>query len=93
MDYNKVVLKFKMNDKKTHYIAYCDEYPEVNGIGPSEGHATVNFWKVFNSREEKQEHQETLSKKALLEVENKKDKNEGNNSKNKKKSHKDKKAA
>ena len=64
MDIDKVVLKFKKNPKGTATIAYCDEYPQVQGIGPDEGHATANFWKVFNSYESKQEHDMTLKKKA-----------------------------
>ena len=64
MDIEKVVLKFKMNAKGTHCIAYCDEYPQIQGIGPSEGHATANFWKAFNGAEDKAAHSETLQKKA-----------------------------
>ncbi|MBF0297332.1 MAG: hypothetical protein HQK51_01345 [Oligoflexia bacterium] len=86
MDFNKVILKYKMNTKGTHYIAYCDEYPSLQGIGPSEGHATANFWKAFNSIENKDEHQKTINKKSLEIVEdNKKDKKHGNNSNNDKK--------
>jgi hypothetical protein len=65
MDIEKVVLKFKMNAKGTHHIAYCDEYPQIQGIGPDQGHATANFWKAFNNAETKAEHQSTSSKKAV----------------------------
>ncbi|MBP5297053.1 MAG: hypothetical protein J6Y94_06955 [Bacteriovoracaceae bacterium] len=53
MDMNKVELKLKMNAKGTHHIAYCEEYPSLQGIGPSEGQAIANFWKAFNLAEEK----------------------------------------
>lgn len=58
MDIEKVVLKFKMNAKGTHHIAYCEEYPQLQGIGPTEGQATANFWKAFNNAEV------SISKKA-----------------------------
>ncbi len=64
MDIDKVVLQYKMNAKGTHYIAYCEEYPTVQGIGPSEGHATANFWKAFNKLEALTEHEHTQTKKA-----------------------------
>lgn len=65
MDMEKVILKFKKNAKGTHTIAYCEEYPTLQGIGPDEGHATANFWKAFNSAEMNAEHQATVSKKAV----------------------------
>ena len=64
MDIEKVVLKFKMNAKGTHHIAFCDEYPQVQGIGPSEGQATANFWRAFNNAEAKQEMQVGQQKKS-----------------------------
>ncbi|MBF0315710.1 MAG: hypothetical protein HQK50_01880 [Oligoflexia bacterium] len=66
MDPQKVSLKFKKNAKGSHTIAYCDEYPSVQGIGPSEGQAVANFWKAFNVVEDKAEHAHTLEKKAAL---------------------------
>lgn len=64
MDIEKVILKFKKNAKGTHTIAYCEEYPTIQGIGPDEGHATANFWKAYNTAEMNAEHQVTVTKKA-----------------------------
>ena len=66
MDIDKVVLKTKMNAKGTHHIAYCEEYPSIQGIGPSEGQAIANFWKGFNSAEMKSDEQANKQKKAEL---------------------------
>ncbi len=63
MDIEKVVLKFKMNAKGTHHIAYCEEYPQLQGIGPSEGQATANFWKAFNNAEVNISKQASVQKK------------------------------
>ncbi len=63
MDMNKVSLKLKMNAKGTHHIAYCDEYPSLQGIGPSEGQAIANFWKAFNLAEEKAAAEVSMQKK------------------------------
>ena len=63
MDMNKVNLKLKMNAKGTHHIAYCDEYPSLQGIGPSEGQAIANFWKAFNLAEEKAAAEVSFQKK------------------------------
>ena len=68
MDMNKVRLKFKMNAKQTHHIAYCEEYPEIQGIGPSEGQATADFWRAFNNAEDKNAHQATQQKKQKEKV-------------------------
>ena len=64
MEAEKVVLKFKMNAKGTQHIAYCDEYPQVQGMGNSEGQATAHFWKAFNNSEDKMQHEATEKKKA-----------------------------
>lgn len=64
MDMEKVILKFKKNAKGTHTIAFCEEYPSIQGIGPDEGHATANFWKAFNIAEMNAEHLQTVTKKA-----------------------------
>jgi hypothetical protein len=63
MDMEKVVLKFRQNEKKTHTVAYCEEYPQVQGIGPSEQLATANFWKVFNKASEQEAHDVSAKKK------------------------------
>ena len=68
MDINKVILKFKINAKGTHTIAYCDEYPAIQGVGETEDQATANFWKSYNTAESKQEHAATMSKKMQKEV-------------------------
>ncbi|MBF0359431.1 MAG: hypothetical protein HQK49_00375 [Oligoflexia bacterium] len=83
MDFSKIVIKYKLNAKGTHYIAYCDEYPSVQGIGPSEGHATANFWKAFNANENKTDHQNTLNKKAIKESEEKSSKDHSKHNKKK----------
>jgi len=71
MDMNKVELKLKMNAKGTHHIAYCEEYPSLQGIGPSEGQAIANFWKAFNLAEEKAaaevSRQKKMEKTAVVE--------------------------
>ncbi|MEI8347983.1 MAG: hypothetical protein WCG27_10990 [Pseudomonadota bacterium] len=64
MDMLKVILKYKMNAKGTHHIAYCEEYPQIQGIGPSEGQATANFWKAYNNAESKTETQATQQKRS-----------------------------
>ncbi len=74
MDMEKVVLKFKKNAKGTHVIAFCDEYPSLQGVGPDEGHATANFWKAFNNAEMNAEHQATVTKKVAKETEKTPDK-------------------
>lgn len=75
MDMEKVILKFKKNAKGTHSIAYCDEYPELQGIGPTEGHAVANFWKAFNNAENKHEHEAAIQRKnEKLNVENQQNK-------------------
>jgi len=74
MDIEKVILKYKKNAKGTHTIAYCEEYPSLQGIGPDEGHATANFWKAFNNEETKAEHSATVSKKAMKVEDNSKKK-------------------
>jgi hypothetical protein len=58
MDPEKINIKYKPNKTGSQVIAYCDEYPSLQGIGPSEGQATANFWKAFNKAEmmEVQEH-------------------------------------
>ena len=63
MDPEKVIIQFKRNAKDTHFIAYCEEYPEVEGIGPTEGHAIANFWKNFNNADDKLDHQKNQKKK------------------------------
>lgn len=63
MDYSKVTIKTKLNKKGTHTIAYCEEYPEVQGIGPSEDQAIANFWRAFNNADLKESHQQTLAAK------------------------------
>ncbi len=63
MEMDKVVLKFKLNAKGNTHIAYCDEYPQIQGMGPSEGQAIASFWKAFNSYEEKQNKESNLQKR------------------------------
>lgn len=62
MDLTKVVLLYKMNAKGTHHIAYCDEYPSIQGIGPSQEQATANFWKAFNKAESEEGFQHHLDR-------------------------------
>lgn len=63
MDYDKVNLKTKPNKKGTHTIAYCEEYPNVQGIGPTPDQAIANFWRAFNNADLKEAHAETLAQK------------------------------
>lgn len=62
MDLTKVVLLYKMNAKGTHHIAYCEEYPSIQGIGPSQEQATANFWKAFNKAENQEDFQHHLDR-------------------------------
>lgn len=61
MDFDKVNLKIKMNAKGTHYIAYCEEYPQIQGVAPSEDLATQNFWRAFANLEDKIEHEKIVA--------------------------------
>ena len=68
MDIDKVVIKFRQSTKGNQTIAYCEEYPQLQGIGQNEGQATANFWKAFNNAESKMEHESTLKKKQEKEA-------------------------
>lgn len=63
MDFSKVTLLTKLNKKGTHTIAYCEEYPEIQGIGPTEEQAVANFWRCFNNADQKESHNMTMAKK------------------------------
>ncbi len=62
MDLTKVELMYRMNSKGTHHIAYCQAYPSIEGIGPSQEQATANFWKAFNKAENQEDFQHHLSR-------------------------------
>lgn len=64
MDMTLVNLKFKKNANGTQCIAYCDEYPQVLGTGPTESHAQNNFWKAFNTAQAKEEEMASQQKRA-----------------------------
>jgi len=64
MDIEKVVLKYKKNEKGTVVTAYCDAYPNIQGKGPDENKATADFWHAFNNFEDNNAHVLTLQKKV-----------------------------
>lgn len=64
MDIEKIVLKYKSTTKGDQVIAYCEEYPQLQGMGKDEGSATAHFWRAFNKMEDTVAHEETLKKKA-----------------------------
>lgn len=66
MDITTIVLKFKKNAEGTNCIAYCDEYPQISGAGPTEQHATNNFWRAFNSMQAKEEQIASQKRKAAI---------------------------
>ena len=63
MDPSNVEIKFKDNKKGTQVVAYCEEYPEIQGIGPNKDTAVRNFWRAFNNREAELEQTQTEEKK------------------------------
>lgn len=63
MDFNDVNLKIKMNAKGTHYIAYCEEVPEIQGVAQTEELATQYFWRAFANLDAKIDHQKNLAQK------------------------------
>jgi hypothetical protein len=63
LDPAKVKLRFKPTKNQKATIAYCDEYPDIQGTGNDQAQATANFWKQFNAREIQLEHEATERKK------------------------------
>lgn len=63
MDLSKVVIQYKTHPKGDKTIAYCNEYPQLQGIGKSQDEATANFWRAYNAADNRESHLETLSKK------------------------------
>jgi len=63
LDPSKVSLKFKPSKSGKAVIAYCEEYPEIQGNGANEEQATSSFWKQFNAKELEIEHEESERKK------------------------------
>ena len=70
MDPDKITIKYKKSKNGNAVIAYCEEYPEIQGMGPSEEQATANFWKCFNNKEMSLERE--ASEKKKLEKQEKK---------------------
>lgn len=66
MDITNIVLKYKKNEEGTQCIAYCDEYPQIKGTGPTEQHATNNFWRAFNSMQAREEQAASQKRKAAI---------------------------
>ncbi|OFZ20713.1 MAG: hypothetical protein A2202_06125 [Bdellovibrionales bacterium RIFOXYA1_FULL_36_14] len=66
MEMEKVILKHKLNDKGTHHIAYCDEYPQIQGTGPSPEQATASFWRAFNKAQDVLDFESAKNKKSAM---------------------------